>query len=145
MSTLLADLTSKDPTRIWSASCAVVYLRGLQELDRLAQHVAEIRRQTEGIELGGMFVPNAERLKFALHKLEYYRDRVGCLCQLYPEHLSYNPRQEAAAGNVRIEEIIYLDGDWVDGYVCICTVCATHYRVEEREYHYPWWGWKKVS
>lgn len=76
-----------------------------------------------------------------MRKLEYHRDKVGCLCRLYPQHLSYDPRKEATAGNVRIEETLYLDGNWVDGSVCACTVCGARYRVEEREYHYPWWGW----
>lgn len=145
MSTLLDDLTSGDPTRIWSASSAVVYLRDPQELDVLAQHITEIRRRTKGVELGGALVPNAERLRFVLHKLAYHRDRAGCLCRLYPEHLFYDPQKERTAGNVRIEETVYLDGNWVDGYVCVCTVCATRYRVEEREYHYTWWGWKALA
>ena len=103
MSTLLEDLTSKDPTRIWSASSAVVHLRDPQELDRLAHGIAEIRRTTKGVALGGALFPNAERLRFVLRKLKYHRDRVGCLCQLYPEYLMYDPHKEAAAGNIRIE------------------------------------------
>ena len=145
MSNLLGDLTSKDPTRIWSASSAVVSLRDPQELDRLAQGVADIRRTTKGIALGGALYPNAERLRFVLRKLEYHRDRVGCLCRLYPEYLIYDPRKEAAAGNIRIEETVYQDGRWVDAYVCVCTICGTHYRVEERESHYTWWGWKPLA
>ena len=80
-----------------------------------------------------------------LRKLKYHRDRVGCLCRLYPEYLMYDPQKEAAAGNVRIEDTIYQDGKWVDAYLCVCTACGTRYRVEEREYHYTWWGWKAVA
>ena len=145
VSTLLEDLLSRDPTRIWAASSAVVRLRDPQELDRLAQSVAEIRRETRGVALGGSLYPNAERLRFVLHKLEYHRGRSGCLCRLYPEYLMYDPREEAAAGNVRIEDTIYLEGQRVDAYGCACTVCEARYRVEEREYHYIWWGWTALA
>lgn len=140
MSTLLEDFTSRDPTRIWSASSSLVHLRDPRELDQLAEGIAEIRRTTAGVALGGALFPNAERLRFALRKLEYHRDRVGCLCRLYPEHLMYDPRKEAAAGNVHLEDTTDLDA-----YHGVCTVCATRYRVEEREYHYTWWGWKEVG
>ncbi len=116
MSTLLEDFTSADPHRIWSASCAVAKLRDVEELDHLAQNLPLIRRKTSGIKLGGLFVPNAEHLRFALRKLRYHRDRRGCLCRLYPECLFFNPEEEAAAGNVRIEDTTYADGKWVDFY-----------------------------
>ena len=142
MSTLLADFTSGDPHRIWAASGAVAKLRDVEELDRLAQHLPLIWCRTRGVKLGGMFVPNAEHLRFALRKLRYHRDRRGCLCHLYPERLFYNPQEEAAAGNVHIEGTTYVDGKWVDFYMCICALCGARYRVEERESHYLWWGWK---
>ena len=145
MSTLLEDFISADPHRIWSASCAVAKLRDVEELDRLAQSLAEIRRKTTGVKLGGMFVPNAEHLRFALRKLAYHRDKKGCLCRLYPERLFFNPEEEAAAGNVRIEGTTYVDGKWVDFYTCVCTLCGACYRVEERESHYMWWGWKALK
>ena len=100
---MLDDLTYKDPARIWSASSAVAHLRDPQELDRLAQGIAEIRWTTKGEALGGALYPNAERLRFVLRKLEYHRDRVGCLCRLYLGYLMYDPHKEAAAGNIRIE------------------------------------------
>ncbi len=141
MSTLLDDFLSADPHRVWSASSAVAKLRDPQELDHLARHLTKIWCKTRGIKLGGMFFPNAEHLRFALHKLRYHRDRRGCLCRLYPERLFYNPEEEAA-GNVRIEDTTYIDGKWVDFYTCVCTLCGARYRVEEREGHYMWWGWK---
>lgn len=142
MSILLEDFTSGDPHRIWSASGAVAKLRDAEELDRLARNFALIWCKTRGIKLGGMFVPNAEHLRFALRKLRYHRDRRGCLCRLYPEYLFFNPDDEAAAGNVCIESTTYVEGRWVDRYTCVCTACGTRYRVEERESHYLWWGWK---
>jgi hypothetical protein len=57
----------------------------------------------------------------------------------------YDPKQEQEAGNIRIEGITYLDGHWIDAYSCTCCTCGTQLRVEEREYHYTWWGWKIAS
>ena len=142
---LLADITSRDTTRVWSSSCAIVKLRDPAELDLLAANISEIREQTMGLDLGGMLMRNSEHLDFALKKLEYWKARKGCLCHLYPGYLMYDPHKEATAGNVRIDETTYTDGKWVDAYFCTCTVCATRFRVEEREYHYTWWGWKIVQ
>ena len=143
MNTLLEDITSGDPKLVWSSACAIIKLRDAPTLDRLADHLGEIERQTRSVALGGALFPNREHLRFALRKLAYRRDRAGCLCHLYPEYLLYSPQQEAAAGNVRIDGVTHLDGKWVDAYACTCLVCGVRYRVEEREYHYTWWGWKE--
>ncbi len=144
MSTLLEDITSCDPMRIWASACAIIKLRDTPELDRLATHLGEIESATRNVALGGALFPNREHLRLAMRKLVYHRDRTGCLCHLYPEYLLYNPAQEAADGNVRIDGVTYLDGDWVDAYTCTCLVCGARYRVEERESHYTWWGWKEL-
>jgi hypothetical protein len=141
MNTLLEDITSGDSHRVWSSSCAVITLRDTSELNSLASNLQEIKGKTRNLALGGALFPNSEHLKFALRKLEYHKECVGCLCLLYPEYLMYDPQKEAEAGNVRIESITYIEGKWVDAYTCICTSCGTHFRVEEREYHYTWWGW----
>ena len=142
MSTLLEDLTSADPHRIWSASGAVAKLRDVEEGDHLAQHIPLIWCKTRRIELGGLFIPNAEHLRFTLRKLRHHRDRCGCLCHLYSECLFFNPEEEAAAGDVRLESTTRVEGKWVDFYMCGCTLCGARYQVAEREYHYIWWGWK---
>lgn len=143
MATLLEDLTSGDPTRVWSGTCAVVTLRDADALDALSDHLGDIKRATTGVDLGGALYPNSERLDFAVRKLEYHRDRAGCLCRLYPEYLMYDPRKEEAAGNVQIEAMSH--ADWAGEYTCRCTVCGTRYAVEEREYHYTWWGWSVAA
>ncbi len=144
MNTLLEDLTSGDSMRIWSSACAIIKLRNAQTLDCLTAHLGEIEDKTKHVALGGALFPNSVHLRFALRKLAYHRDHPDCLCRLYPEYLLYNPQQEAAAGNVRIDDVTYLDGNWVDAYTCTCLVCGARYRVEERESHYTWWGWKKL-
>jgi len=141
MSTLLSDLTSRDPHRIWSATSAVTTLRDPVQLDLLAAQLPEIRAQTAGIDLGGALLPNSERLKFVLHKLEYWRDRTGCLCRLYPDWLQFDPNREAKAGNIRILETNLYERT----YTCECALCGTRYTVEEGEYHYTWWKWQPVD
>ena len=145
MSTLLEDITSRDPARVWSSSCAIIKLRDAAELARLAAHLPEIERSTRDLALGGALFPNVEHLRFTLRKLAYHQQSMGCLCRLYPEYLLFNPRQEAEAGNVRIDDVTYVEGRWVDAYVCTCTACGARYRVEEREYHYTWWGWTALA
>jgi hypothetical protein len=145
MSTLLADITSKDSTKVWSSSCAIIKLRDSAELGVLAANLAGIKLSTANLALGGALFPNAEHLKFAIRKLEYFSEQPGCLCRLYPDYLMYNPVKEAEAGNVHIDDISYVDNKWVDAYSCSCSTCGTRFRVEEREYHYTWWGWTTVD
>lgn len=142
---LLADITSGEPTRIWSSSCSIIKLRDLVKLGDLAARLSEITQSTDDVTLGGAFVSNDLHLRFAIRKLEYFRDGTGCLCHLYPEYLMYNPEQEADSGNVRIDHIAYFQDNRVDAYSCTCTTCETHFRVEEREGHYTWWGWAIVE
>lgn len=141
MTALFDDITSRDTKRVWASACAIIKLRADSELRMLALNLDEIRSKTEDLALGGAVFPNAEHLKFALRKLEYFRDGQGCLCNLYPEYLMFDPEREQAAGNVRILETIHIDGKWVDYYKCACTKCGAAFKVEEREYHYTWWGW----
>jgi hypothetical protein len=141
MNTLLRDITSGDAHRIWSSSSAIIHTRDAESLDQLSAHLPEIRAKTAGIELGGALFPNKKYHEFALRKLEYYRNKSGCLCRLYPEYLMYDPKKEQSAGNVRIVDTSYSEGNWIDAYTCECTLCGTGFRVEEREYHYTWWGW----
>ena len=142
--TLLADLTSKNPERIWASACAIRTLRDLDELRFLAQHLAEIAASVRDVKLGGALRPNASHVNFALRKLRYVQSASGCLCALYPEDDLFDPNQEHAAGHVVIHTIRYIDNKWVDYYDCECCICGKHYRVEEREYHYTWWAWQLV-
>jgi hypothetical protein len=141
---LLVEITSGDPHKIWASSNAIVRLRDAETLDLLAEHLPEIKAKTAGIELGGALFPNSEHLKTALHKLDFWKKKKGCLCRLYPGYLLYDPQREEKSGNVRIIETHYLEGGWVENYVAECTVCGTRFEIEERESHYTWWSWKIV-
>ena len=142
---MLADLTSRDPSRIHSAMWAVIALRDPQQLDALAAALPEIEAATEGLELGGMFYSNNDTLAFALRKLRFHRDREGCLCALYPELLLFDPEKEAEAGNVRILETKLIEQKWIDTYRCVCCVCGAGFDVKYGEGHASWWEWRPVA
>lgn len=142
---LLDDLTSKDPTRIWAASSAIRTLRDSVLLAELAAQIEQIRASTQGVELGGVLRPNASHLNFALRKLEWVRNAEGCLCGLYPLDEMYDPDREAEVGNVRRLTTQYLEGGYIDFYETECTICGACFRVEERDYHYTWWSWKRIK
>lgn len=132
---MLADLTSRDPERVIRAMWAVIALRDAAQLDALAAALPEIEQATVGLALGGLFYSNDATLAFALRKLRHHRDREGCLCELYPEHLLFDPEKEAEAGNVRPAGL----DRWE------CTACGARYDVEYGEAHWSWWQWRPVT
>lgn len=137
---LLSDFTSRDPTRIWSAAGAVRMRRDRDTLRALAAHVEAIRDATRGVDLGGALRPNATHLALALRVLEHARDDGGCRCTLFPTDDLFDPRREAANGQVRL--LREVEDDWA--VECECTECGARYRVEERQYHYAWWTWQRL-
>ncbi len=142
MPTLLEDITSRDPQRIWASSGAIIHLRDPNELSALADALPEIKQKTQGIALGGALIPNSVHLNFAIRTLEFYQAQGGCLCTLYPEYLLFAPRKEEEQGNVRIVSADYDAEQWMATYVCECAVCGRVFQVEQGEYHYTWWSWK---
>lgn len=141
---IFEDLTSKDSTRIWSGACAIRKLRDKQELSDLAERIEEIREATNDVPLGGALRPNSSHLDFAIKKLEHVRFSPECLCSLYMMDDLFDPNSEAKDGNVQIIGTTLIDEKWVDFYTCRCTSCDARFRVEEREYHYSWWAWKRA-
>ena len=140
MPTLLEDITSRDPHRIWSSSWGIVKLRDAFELDVLAAHLNEIKRETRNIELGGALASNNAVLEFALTKLEYVQNKSGCLCALYLRFDRFNPKEEQTAGNIRIVSVT--GGEtWSPTYICQCALCGRTFSVDEAEYHFTWWKW----
>jgi hypothetical protein len=137
MADLLDDFLSRDPHRIWSASGAVRHLADRDALRRLAAHVDEIEARTRGVELGGMMRPNATHLAFALRKLRFARDSAECLCTLNAQDDLVDPDREAREG--RVTRVSEDPATW--SCVCRCNACGREWRVERREYHYPWWIW----
>ncbi len=140
---LLSDFTSRDRTRIWSAAGAVRMLRDRDTLRVLASHVEAIRTATRGVDLGGALRPNATHLALALRVLEHVRDDGGCRCTLFPTDDQFDPRREEASGQVRIVSEVEPEGGWATDFECVCTECGARYHVEERQYHYAWWAWRR--
>ena len=141
---LLQDLTSKDPKKIWSACGAIKDLREAHQLNELAQSIEIIKSATTGINLGGALCPNSYHLEFALKKLEHTRQNLGCLCALYPDNMFFDPAKEAKKGHVAVLDTVTIENKWVDYYVCECNICRSKFKVEEREGHFVWWSWKRA-
>ncbi len=143
--TIFEDLVSKNTKRILAGASAIRTLRDRAELMNLASHLAEIRKSTRNISLGGALRPNSSHLDFAIRKLEFIRDSHECLCALYEMDDLYDPQTEQKSGHIRILGTTLLDGKWIDFYECECMECGVRYRVEEREYHYTWWKWERLT
>lgn len=141
---ILDKFTSKNSQEIWSASCEVAKCNNLELLDSLAIDIKTIENATKGIKLGGGFLSNSYHLDFALKKLRYVEERAGCLCELYPEYMFFNPLDEEKNCSITITEIVQIDGKWIDYYRCRCNKCHASYKVEERDGHFTFWSWAKA-
>lgn len=134
---VLEDLTSRDPARIWAAACVVRGLTDPELLATLVTHLPEIRANTRGINLGGGLIQKSYHLDFAFTKLEYIRDQKGCLCGLYPLDMFFEPAAEEKSGHVTLLSTQSYTTD------CQCTRCGARYQVEEQDYHYTFWEWRR--
>lgn len=142
VSDLLADLLSHDTHRVWSAACAINVLRDPQALAALAEHLPDIEQATEDLDLGGALFPNSERLRQAVYTLRAQRDGL-CRCWLYPQFLTYDPRQEEKTGDAAV--LSSDPPDWHMDYRCRCNHCGAEYKVEQREGHLTWWKWHRLG
>jgi hypothetical protein len=143
---IIEDITSRDTHKVWSASCEIISL--CQDRNRifpLIEHLPEIKKQTQGLEMGGAFAPNQRFIDFAIRVIEFHRNSPECTCSLYPEHESIDPHREAGKGSIEILGTSYIEERWVDYYSAACKKCGQKFKIIEREYHYTWWGWTKSS
>lgn len=139
---LLDDITSQDPTRVRSAAAAIQRLRDKEALALLVANLDTIKASLPTAEPGKSMVPNAVHLDFVIRKLTFIQQAEGCLCLLYGMNIFFNPVTEEKAGNIRILGTVDDANGYLDYYRCVCSLCEREYKVEEREYHYPWWEWK---
>ena len=143
---ILEDITSRDTTKVWSSSCEIISLG--QDRDKifpLIKHLPEIKKRTQGLDMGGIFAPNQRFIDFAVRTIEFHRDSSECTCNLYPEHPSSDPNREADRGNIDILNTKYTEDKWLDYYLAACKKCGQKYKLIERDYHYTWWGWTKST
>jgi hypothetical protein len=142
MADLLGDLTSGDSFRVWRASWDVIRSRDTAELDTLRDALPQIRRATQGVDLGGMIRPNRDALEHALARVAEFRS-WSCWCDDYPRLLQYDPNKELEFGHVDIVD--RADAELPVTYEAVCSVCGRRFTVEEGEHHALWWRWRPLS
>jgi len=124
---LLADLLSRDSTRIYLARFPILVTRDEETLSFFAAHRDEIEAARDDVELD---TASRERLGAVLEKLEFFVSRPGCWCTLYPRSdMQFSPESERVEGHV---SILRKEQVWMGyRYVCQCAVCGTRYDVDE--------------
>jgi len=137
---------SKDSHQIWESSCEIIALgQDREAIKPLLVLTDKIDEVTKGIELGGAFAQNSRFLSGAIKTLEFHRDSESCTCALYGLHDSMNPRKEVDKGFLKINNIVRIEDNWVDYYEASCTRCNQKFKIEEREGHYMWWKWERIT
>ncbi len=138
---LIDDMLSKDPKRIWCASCEIISLgQNHDRIMELVPYLSQIKSKTNNVELGGLIHPNSRFLKQAIETIEWHMKEKSCPCCLLGE--SSNPIQLEADEYITITDTVYINkSNYVDYYLVRCNRCETKYKVEEREYHSTWWNW----
>lgn len=139
---LLAELTSGEGSRVWSASGRIIQQASRETLLALAPHLPHIRRATAGLELGGMLLDNDLHLAQALRVIGAAGDR-RCSCEVYEGYLGYDPEQEQARGHTRT--LRTTPPDWNMTFWCRCLRCAREYEVEQGASHTTWWKWTRLD
>jgi len=139
---IVEEILSRDPRKIWSASCAICSLsQNHEKIMKLAPYKKQIVHSTYGIELGGGLAPNKRFLKYALKIIEWHERNEGCSCQLLGEQS--NPDHLVEDGYFEMIEVVNcMNSTYVDYYRVRCKKCNTIYKVFERLSHMPWWEWK---
>jgi len=142
---LLKDLTSKDSTKIWSASCKIRHIYDRDRLLVLSDYIDDIIEATKGVDLGGGFVAGVSHLNSAIQKLKYIKYDGGCLCHLYPGEQWYNIHEEEKYGNVVITGKVPSVKGHPDDFLCKCCHCHQNFKVRFfDDYHYEFYGWEKT-
>ena len=143
---ILLDMTSRDTHLVWKSSCEIVDLGQEKEaILSLLPYLNEIETQTKGLAMGGALASNQRFVNAALQTLRFHRDSNDCPCTLFGIHECMDPNKQAAKGYVKINTVVKLEGNWVDYYEAECTRCKQKFKILEREGHYMWWAWERVS
>jgi len=143
---IINKISSKDSHQIWESSCGIIALgQDREAIKPLLGLTNKIDDLTKGIELGGAFAPNSRFLSGAIETLKFHRDSDSCTCALYGLHDCMDPNKEVDKEFIKIDNIIRIEDKWVDYYEATCTRCNQKFRVEEREGHYMWWAWRRIT
>lgn len=143
---IMNKISSRDSHQIWESTCEIIALgQDREALNPLLILTDKIHELTKGIELGGAFAPNSRFLTAAVKTLEFHRDSDACTCSLYGLHDCMNPKKEVDNGFLQLDNIVRVEDKWVDYYEASCTRCNQKFKIEEREGHYMWWKWEKIT
>ena len=143
---IMNKISSRDRPQILEAAFGIIDLGQDREAIKPLLNLADkIDGLTKGIELGGVFALNSRFLSAAITTLKFHRDSESCTCALYGIHDCMNPNNEAEKGLLRIDNTIRIEDKWIDYYEATCTRCSQKFRIEEREGHYKWWDWKRIT
>lgn len=142
----LDDFLSRDPHRVWRASCAVQTCFDRAVLKDLAAHIDQIEVATAGLDLGGAFRPNSDLLALALRILRFVLGQSGCLCTFFPDDPMYDLHHLTRLGHVRHGDPVDDPASYCSRYDVICEHCGAEFDVAEQlGWHVPLWTWTRVS
>lgn len=141
---LLRALGSGDYGLLRTAAATIALSREAALLDDLALQLPYVEAARARYTTDPQWIREHYELDFVLRKLRHWRDHDGCLCQLYPHWMHYEPGREIASGHVVLIAAGVAERGWGDTQDATCTVCGRGWRCTDREYHAPWWEWSAL-
>ena len=144
---IISDFISKDISRIKTAACEIIsFSQDKEKILELKNYRQLINDKTTELEMGGAFAPNKRFVDYALKIIDFHITNKECSCALYSnfKYECNNPNVEAEKRNITIDNIIKID-NWVDYYESTCIKCEQKFKTFERDGHYMWWEWIKIS
>ena len=140
---IIEGMTSRDTDKVWLYSNRIISkFQNREEIQALIPFLSDIKKKTEGLEMGGGFFPNQRFIDHAIKVIEFHRDSSECPCSLYMGH-SFDPRDEVAKGYIKINEIVPSEG-WPEYYMVACEKCTEEYKVKMFDAHFTSWEWEKA-
>lgn len=147
---IINDFISRDSQRIRQAGAEII--RNSQNESSIKPFIPflnEIKKATQGLELGGAFAPNNRFYKFPIEIIEFHQRQTSngnsknrCTCELYLSETydGFNPEIESENSSVDLN--IKIKGNHTHDYEVQCLKCQKKYHVSERHYHFIWWKWE---
>ncbi len=142
---IVSEINSRDKRRVWLAACEIIeHAQTRDEIIPLIPYLAAIKKETQGLKMGGAFASNKRFVDHAIRIIEFYESANGCSCALYLDYEMNDPEKEALKDNVTIIETIKIEDKWIDYSLVKCNNCNKVFKVTERMGHYRWWKWEYV-
>ena len=143
---LVNSITSREISQVRNSACEIINSsQNTEIIFPLINHLNEIIEKTKNLDLGGAFAPNIRFAEYAIRIIEFHKNNTNCSCELYLDKYECNdPKKETEKGNIKIENTVKIDNNWIDYYLSKCSKCGQEFKIFEREYHYTWWEWHKI-